>query len=86
MISTNLNQVSFFVISGSEYPTVDGKLSIECYLKAVEECYKKIKEKCQKKSILGDIDYFCFHSPFYKMVQKAFFKLLKVENPTITDK
>lgn len=27
----------------SEYPTVDGKVSIDCYLKAVEECYKKLK-------------------------------------------
>lgn len=27
----------------SEYPTVDGKLSIDCYIKAVEECYKKLK-------------------------------------------
>lgn len=32
-------------IPSSEYPTVDGKLSIECYLKAVENCYLKLKEK-----------------------------------------
>lgn len=25
------------------------------------------------------MDYMCFHSPFYKMVQKAYFKLAKLE-------
>lgn len=25
------------------------------------------------------MDYFCFHSPFYKMVQKAYFKLASLE-------
>ena len=32
-------------IPSSEYPIVDGKLSIESYLKAVRECYLKLKEK-----------------------------------------
>lgn len=29
----------------SEYPTVDGKLSIECYLNALDHCYALYKEK-----------------------------------------
>ena len=38
-------------VPSSEYPTVDGKLSIECYLNAVENCYFKLKEKEKGKSI-----------------------------------
>ena len=73
------------IIKGSEYPTVDGKLSIDCYLRAIEECYRKLKEKCGNKNLLN-MDYFCFHSPFYKMVQKAFYKLIKIENSSLSDK
>ena len=29
----------------SEYPTVDGKLSIQCYLGALDKCYKKYCHK-----------------------------------------
>lgn len=63
--------------SDSEYPTVDGKLSIECYLKAVAECYSKLKNKSKNRNILAEMDFFCFHSPFYKMVQKAYTALVK---------
>ena len=59
----------------SEYPTVDGKISIDCYLEAISNCYDGLKHKLGGKNLLRDIDYFCFHSPFYKMVQKAFTKM-----------
>ena len=73
------NQYDFYKpIPGSEYPTVDGKLSIECYLRAIEECYKKLKEKSDGRNWVKDCEYFCFHSPFYKMVQKSFFKLYQL--------
>ena len=32
------------------------------------------------------MDYCCFHSPFYKMVQKAYFKLMSLEFPNMTQK
>ena len=32
------------------------------------------------------MDYLCFHSPFYKMVQKAYFKMVRLEKPTLSDK
>ncbi len=35
---------------------------------------------------MRDTDYFCFHSPFYKMVQKAFTKMARVENSELSDK
>jgi len=47
-------------------------------LEAVSNCYKGLKNKLGGKNILRDTDYFCFHSPFYKMVQKAFNKMAKV--------
>jgi hydroxymethylglutaryl-CoA synthase len=33
----------------SEYPTVDGKLSIECYLNALDQCYKLFRLKASAK-------------------------------------
>ena len=62
----------------SEYPYVDGKLSIECYLSALDRCYQLL---CQKEAKLGQtisldhFDYFCFHSPYCKLVQKSFARL-----------
>ena len=47
------------------------------------ECYTKLKSKSKNRNIISEMDYFCFHSPFYKMVQKAFTKLAKLEgNPS----
>lgn len=60
----------------SEYPTVDGKISIECYLNALDRCYQRhsIKEGGSGVS-LDDFDYFCFHAPYCKLVQKSFARL-----------
>lgn len=69
----------------SEYPEVDGVFSIDCYFKALEYCWSKYLEKENTKSdknfgtSLNDFDYFCFHSPFAKMVEKAFFQLLSYD-------
>lgn len=65
----------------SEYPTVDGKLSIQCYLHALDKCYQLY---CQKHASLhpGDqhislnsFDALLFHSPFCKLVQKSLARL-----------
>jgi hydroxymethylglutaryl-CoA synthase len=42
-----------------------------------------MKLKTQKQ-ILETTDYLCFHTPFYKMIQKAFDALVKVDQPNIT--
>ncbi|EDO36099.1 predicted protein, partial [Nematostella vectensis] len=60
----------------SEYPVVDGRLSIKCYFNAVDQCYKAFTEKTAKvenKDSVGleDIDYVAFHTPFCKIVQKS---------------
>ena len=65
----------------SEYPVVDGKLSVQCYFNALDQCYKRYKEKgkqlCQKASFtLDDIDYAVFHTPFCRIVQKSLARLM----------
>ena len=64
----------------SEYPTVDGHQSIEIYLNALRQCYHTLRNKNlrvnRKPPSYHDFSYFCFHTPFSKMVQKAFFSLV----------
>ncbi|GFZ06907.1 hydroxymethylglutaryl-CoA synthase [Actinidia rufa] len=64
----------------SEYPVVDGKLSQTCYLMALDSCYKRFCHKYEKlegkQFSVVDADYFVFHSPYNKLVQKSFARLL----------
>uniref|UniRef100_M4EWE2 Hydroxymethylglutaryl-CoA synthase n=1 Tax=Brassica campestris TaxID=3711 RepID=M4EWE2_BRACM len=64
----------------SEYPVVDGKLSQTCYLMALDSCYKHLCNKFEKlegkEFSINDADYFVFHSPYNKLVQKSFARLL----------
>ena len=63
-----------------EYPTVDGALSQTCYYQALEGCYNSLLDKIEK---LGKIkinaenagDYFVFHAPYNKLVQKSYARL-----------
>lgn len=63
----------------SEYPTVDGKLSIQCYLSALDNCYQLYRKNAAKKSnVTVDLSYFdalLFHSPYCKLVQKSLARL-----------
>ena len=34
----------------SEYPVVDGKLSVECYLSALDQCYKVFRQKYNSRN------------------------------------
>lgn len=69
----------------SEYPVVDGKLSIQCYLSALDKCYALFKQKLLAKSLIGTdqplnansiASAFIFHSPYCKLVQKSVARLL----------
>lgn len=66
----------------SEYPTVDGKLSIQCYLSALDHCYQLYRKKYEKKFPdsskvgLDTLDAIVFHSPFCKLVQKSVARLV----------
>ena len=68
---------------GSEFPTVDGQLSVKCYHQAIEKCYKLLKEKHERAGNseynLDTVDYCCFHSPFCKMVYRSFITLLNID-------
>jgi hydroxymethylglutaryl-CoA synthase len=64
----------------SEYPVVDGKLSQTCYLMALDSCYKRFCAKYEKlegkKFSMSDAEYFVFHSPYNKLVQKSFSRIV----------
>ncbi|KAK7482697.1 hypothetical protein BaRGS_00018290 [Batillaria attramentaria] len=66
----------------SEYPVVDGKLSIQCYLHALDCCYQTYSKKAkqagilQGSSVLDIADAFCFHQPYCKLVMKSFARLM----------
>ncbi|XP_027722485.1 hydroxymethylglutaryl-CoA synthase, mitochondrial [Vombatus ursinus] len=69
----------------SEYPVVDGKLSILCYLRALDRCYafyrKKIQNQWKQAGIersftLDDFQFMIFHTPFCKLVQKSVARLM----------
>ncbi|XP_025414651.1 hydroxymethylglutaryl-CoA synthase 1-like isoform X3 [Sipha flava] len=68
----------------TNYPLVDGKLSVQCYFEALYNCYclyrKKFLNKfandnetnTSSKSVLQHFDAIIFHSPYGKLVRKAF--------------
>uniref|UniRef100_A0A8C5GA08 Hydroxymethylglutaryl-CoA synthase n=1 Tax=Gouania willdenowi TaxID=441366 RepID=A0A8C5GA08_GOUWI len=69
----------------SEYPVVDGKLSIECYLSALDRCYSLYRNKIhahwqrdgsEKLFSLEDFGFLVFHSPYCKLVQKSLARLM----------
>ncbi|KAB5589515.1 Zinc metalloprotease [Ceratobasidium theobromae] len=72
----------------SEYPLVDGPGSIMTYLQALDYCYESFKAKSLQASAsrslgnieqsisLADFDYHIFHSPYGKLVQKGYTRLL----------
>jgi hydroxymethylglutaryl-CoA synthase len=70
-----------------EYPTVDGALSQTCYYQALEDVYARFVDKMEKNSTQSgpttseqsftaeSPDYFVFHAPYNKLVQKSFARL-----------
>lgn len=68
----------------SEYPFVDGELSIQCYLNALDNCYQKYCQKVDAKNpqqsfTLTNFDAMLFHSPYCKLVQKSFARLAFID-------
>lgn len=59
----------------SEYPRVDGQLSIQCYLSALASCYCRVSEKLAESQSLRPslelFDYFICHAPYCKLVNKS---------------
>jgi hydroxymethylglutaryl-CoA synthase len=63
-----------------EYPTVDGQLSQICYYQALEDVYTRFCDKLSKNNSHATFnaeshDYFVFHAPYNKLVQKSYGRL-----------
>ena len=59
------NTFDFYKPNGEEYPKVDGRQSVNCYLRALKECFRQYH-------IPGDrYDGLLTHCPYSKIVQKA---------------
>ncbi|KAI9506011.1 3-hydroxy-3-methylglutaryl coenzyme A synthase [Coemansia spiralis] len=64
----------------SEFPIVDGPLSVTSYVRAVDHAYTAYLDKLEKvegvtNPSLRDIDYIVFHSPYTKQVVKGFARM-----------
>ncbi|KAJ8601572.1 hypothetical protein CTAYLR_005222 [Chrysophaeum taylorii] len=73
----------------SEYATVDGKLSQACYLSSVDRCWGLLNRKAGCS--LETFDYYCFHAPYNKLVQKGLARLvladaLESDSPVVSDR
>lgn len=66
-----------------EYPVVNGQFSTKLYTSVLLETYESLKvkyaEEEKRKLLLHEFDYFCFHCPFTKQVEKGFFNLFYKE-------
>ncbi len=71
-------QFDFFRPVGHEYPTVDGKLSLECYKRAAEACFRSLMQERDPEKALETFAAICFHVPFPKMVLKAATRVAEV--------
>lgn len=59
-----------------EYPVVDGALSQSCYYRALEDCYSRFVDKMKDPTFTCVTpDYFVFHAPYNKLVQKSYARL-----------
>ena len=75
----------------SEYPEVDGPLTITTYLQALDQSYIRYREKVHRLQKLknGDVadskpaplmstfDFSLMHSPYGKLVQKGYARLVR---------
>lgn len=65
----------------SEYPVVDGKLSVTCYYRALDNCYKTYRQRYEEAhgrsfTLEGDADFALYHSPYTKLVRRSFARTL----------
>jgi len=77
-----------------EYPVVDGALSQVCYYRALEDCYGRFCDRIDrlngvtnKNGADGKVryfdaesaDYFVFHAPYNKLVQKSYGRMFLID-------
>lgn len=67
---------------GTEYPTVDGKATVKCFMRAIDRTYARFRERAAKAdgcplSVRDDSVAYCLlHAPFNKLVRKSMARLL----------
>ena len=64
-------QYDFWRPVGQDYPQVNGRLSLTCYINAVLRCFAQLAPKEALGHYLEEFKYICMHVPFPKMVFKA---------------
>lgn len=68
---------------------MDGHLSIQYYLDAIEKCYRLLQRKLSSRygrTLTTDkMDYICFHSPFAKMVYKSFKRMVLLDDANMSE-
>lgn len=62
-----------------QFPLVEGELSLKCYKQAARECFNAFMRQENKRveDVLKEYEFICFHTPFPKMVKKAFYEICK---------
>ena len=60
---------------GNAFPSVQGELSLQCYKDAVQACFSQLLAGRDFETVLNEFKAVCFHTPFPKMVLKAFLNL-----------
>ena len=63
---------------GDRFPTVNGKLSLECYKQAVEYCFRALVNDRDPEKVIQMFSALCFHVPFPKMVRNSVKRLGEV--------
>ena len=71
-------EMDFYRPVGDSFPTVDGKLSLDCYRRAAEECFRALIGGEDPEKILERFEALCFHVPFPKMVRKTVVRMGEV--------
>eukprot|EP00052_Salpingoeca_macrocollata_P033188 m.7624 g.7624 ORF g.7624 m.7624 type:complete len:462 (-) comp4814_c0_seq1:42-1427(-) len=83
--ATHMENVHDFYkpVMESEYPKVDGHLSNECYLRALDSCYTRYAERFEQMLntpfSLDQAQHAVFHAPYNKLVQKSFGRYLYMD-------
>jgi len=86
-VDTSLNGIfskdtfDFWRPTGYDFPVVDGKFSIECYLSALEGALSDFRSNAgiEQGRLMDYLDYVIYHMPYTKMAGKAHRRLIEIE-------
>jgi hydroxymethylglutaryl-CoA synthase len=74
----------------SEFPAVDGHLSNDCYIRALDTCAERygatFAKATGKPFSIDDFHYMAFHSPYAKLVQKSYARFVYLDSLQHPDK